>query len=277
VQFKAKRTRAVHLELAMSVMSSRFRPFAIAAGLLAAVSSVQAQSAGDLMFTAFNTDEDGWTMVALANLPANTTVFFNDNEWNGSAIGSGGAFNTGESAFQWVSGASVINAGTVIRFSATDGAARAASIGTFTAVSTTNLGLSATADTLYAYLGTSATAPTTFITAVTNNGNFNAVAEGTLAGTGLTSGTTATALRASADFGQYTGVRSGLQTFGAYRPLLADTANWVVDTTNGNYALTIPNTTDFSVQPIPEPSELAMMVAGFGLAGLIARRRRSAR
>ena len=79
------------------------------------------------------------------------------------------------------------------------------------------------------------------------------------------------------DFGEYTGVRSGLQTFGAYRPLLADTANWVVDTTNGNYALTIPNTTDFSVQPIPEPSELAMMVAGFGLAGLIARRRRSAR
>ena len=103
------------------------------------------------------------------------------------------------------------------------------------------------------------------------------VAQGTLAGTGLTSGTTAIALLASADFGQYTGVRSGLQTFGAYRPLVADTANWVVDTTNGNYALTIPNTTDFSVQPIPEPSELAMMVAGFGLAGLIARRRRNAR
>jgi hypothetical protein len=258
----------------MSAMSARFRPLAIAAGLLAAVSSAHAQSAGDLMFTSLNADEDGWTMVALANLPANTTVFFNDNEWNGSAIGSGGAFNTGESAFQWVSGASVINAGTVIRFSATDAPTRAASIGTFTAVNTANLGLSATADTVYAYLGTSLTAPTTFLTAVTNTAT---VVESNLAGTGLSYGTNATQLVSSADFGEYTGVRSGLQTFGAYRPLVADTANWVMDTTNGNYALTVPNTTNFSVQPIPEPSELAIMMAGFGLAGLIARRRRSAR
>ena len=80
----------------MSVMSARSRALALAAGLLAAVSSAHAQSAGDLMFTSFNADEDGWSMVALANLPANTTVFFTDNEWNGSAIGSGGSFNTGE-------------------------------------------------------------------------------------------------------------------------------------------------------------------------------------
>ncbi len=255
-------------------MSTCFRPFAIASVLLAAVSSAHAQSAGGLMFTSLNTDEDGWSMVALANLPANTRVFFNDNEWNGSAIGSGGAFNTGESAFQWVSGASVISAGTVIRFSATDASTRAASIGTFTAVSSTNLGLSASADTVYAYLGTSLTAPTTFITAITNSTN---VVESNLAGTGLAYGTTATQLGNSADFGEYNGVRSGLQTFGAYQPLVADTANWVMDTTNGNYALTVPNTTNFSVQPIPEPSELAFMMAGFGLVGLIAGRRRSAR
>jgi hypothetical protein len=37
-------------------MSTRFRPLAIAAGLLAAVSSAHAQSAGDLMFTCLNAD-----------------------------------------------------------------------------------------------------------------------------------------------------------------------------------------------------------------------------
>ena len=42
----------------MSAMSTRFRPFAIGAGLLAAVSSAHAQSAGDLMFTSLNADEE---------------------------------------------------------------------------------------------------------------------------------------------------------------------------------------------------------------------------
>lgn len=252
----------------------RFLPQAAAA--LAVATSVQAQSAGDLMFTAFNTDEDGWAMVALADLAPNTTVWFNDNEWNGAAIGGGGAFNSGEASFRWTSGASTIAAGTVIRFSAIDAATRAASIGTFTAIDTANLGLSATAETLYAYLGTSATAPTTFLAAVTNAGTFN-TADGTLTGTGLVAGSTATTLTASADFGEYTGARTGALAFTDYRPMVANSANWFVDTVNGNYAARVPDTTAFGIQPIPEPSDFAFMVAGLSLAGLIARRRRASR
>ena len=96
-----------------------FKQLTLAAALLAA-SAAQAQSAGDIAFTTINADEDGWSLVTFVNLAPNTTIFFSDNEWNGSAIGSGGAFNTGESYHQWTSGAAPIAAGTVIRFSAID-------------------------------------------------------------------------------------------------------------------------------------------------------------
>jgi hypothetical protein len=261
----------------MSVMSSRFRPLVLATGLLAAVSSAQAQSAGDLMFTSFNTAEDGWSMVALADLAANTTVFFNDNEWTGSA------FNGGESFHRWSTGGSTIAAGTVIRFSAIDKTTLAASVGTLARESvsgSTNYGISNGSETVYAYLGTNATTPTTFLSAI-NHGGFDAT-NGVLTSTGLVTGTNAITFPANTGFAQYTGPRSGYNQFSDYAALVVDPANWTRiaagnAAVNAANAALIPNTTDFSVQPIPEPSELAMMVAGFGLAGLIARRRRSAR
>src|SRR5688572_19958864 len=97
-----------------------------AAFLAAATSSAFALSPGSLSFTALNADEDGWAMVALTDIPASTTVYFTDNEWDGVS-----AFNTGESYHRWESGGTVIAAGTVIRFSAVDNATLlAASAGT---------------------------------------------------------------------------------------------------------------------------------------------------
>ena len=67
---------------------------ALAAALVAAAPAAQAAltNAGDIAFTAFNADEDGLSFVAFADIAANTTVFFRDDEWTGAA------FNTGESA-----------------------------------------------------------------------------------------------------------------------------------------------------------------------------------
>lgn len=238
--------------------------------------------AGDLAFTSFNADEDGWSMVALTDIAANTTVYFSDNEWNGSAIGSGGAFNTNESYSKWLSGSSVINAGTVIRFLATDSATLlSSSIGSFsreTVASNTNWGLSNSNETLYAYVGTSATAPTAFLAAITNS-DFGST-DGTLAGTGLTQGLTANRLNANAptatpDYGVYNGVRSGLSSFAAYLPLVNNPANWTVDTTNGNYATTVPNTTAFAITAVPEPESHALALASLGVFGLLSRRRQA--
>jgi hypothetical protein len=245
-----------------------FRRTAVAAVLALAAAAAQAQSSGQLMFTSLNSAEDGWAMVALTDLAPNTTVWFTDNEWTGSA------FNTGESYHRWDTGAGTIAAGTVVRFRAIDNATTlAASIGTLArqAVSgSTNYGISQTADPVYAYLGTSATAPTTFLSAISSGGL--SATNGLLTNTGLAVGTSAIEFAGSVGFAQYVGARSTLTEFSSYASLVANAANWTNTTATGFGTLT-PDTTAFTVQPIPEPSELAFMLAGLGLAGAVARRR----
>jgi hypothetical protein len=197
---------------------------------LSAASGANALTAGDIAFNSFNADEDGFSIVALTNISANTTIYFGDNEF------VSGAFNSGESFSKWVSGAGVINAGTVIRFTSVDTTSLAASVGSFTRETVSgsaNWGLSNSNETLYAFQGSSATAPTSFLAAITN-GDF--AVDGSLTGTGLVEGVTAIRLNANntsatPDYAVYNGVRSGLSSFASYLPLLNNASNWTVDTT----------------------------------------------
>lgn len=238
----------------------------------AGINAHAALSAGDIAFTSFNADEDGLSFVTFKDITASTSIYFSDNEWTGAA------FNTGESYNVWNSGAASIAAGTVIRLSAYDKTTLGASLGSLSRVTvsgSSNWGIANSKETLYAYLGTSASAPTTFLSAITN-GTFTA--DGSLTGTGLTEGTTAIRLNTNAsvatpDYAEYIGSRSGAVSFDAYKPLINNLANWNVDTTDGAYATTIPNTAAFSVTAVPEPKNYAMFLAGLGLMGFIARRR----
>ena len=184
---------------------------------LAALSAqANALTTGDIAFTSFNADEDGLSFVTFVSIAANTTVYFADNEWNGSA------FNTGESYNMWNSGASAIAAGTVVRFSDYDKTTLSASVGSLSRVSvanSANWGIASSNETIYAYLGTGATTPTTFLAAITN-GSFTA--DGPLTNTGLTEGVTALRLNANAtsatpDYAEYAGLRAGETSFGAYK------------------------------------------------------------
>ena len=246
----------------------------IVAALLAASNANAALNTGDIAFTAFNADEDGWALTTFVDIAANTKIFFSDNEWNGTA------FNTGESFSSWTSGTSIVSAGSVVRFSAIEKATAAASVGIFMAETVTgsaNRGISATADTIYAYLGTSATAPTSFLTAISNAASITGATDGGLINTGLVVGTTATQLASSTDFAEYTGSRNSLTSFADYKPLVANvTANWT-NGGDGAFELTVPNTTAFTVvtAPVPEPETYGMLVAGLGLVGFVSRRRKA--
>lgn len=217
----------------------------------------------DVAFTSFNADEKGWSLVTFADIASNTTVYFTDNEWSGSSL------NTGEGFQVWSSGSGTIAAGTVIRFNSSG---LSASIGSLNTAGN-SFNISASGDTVYAYLGT-ATAPTTFLAAI-SNGIYETAASGSLSGTGLSIGSGAVQLQNSTDYAEYTGPRSGYSSFAAYKAQVGDAANWSMGG-DGSFAATVPNTTSFSVTAVPEPETYALLLAGLGLMGAVVRRRKNA-
>ncbi len=238
-----------------------FSPYILVVSLLVLLLTGFTQKAtaqlniGDIAFTSFNADEDGWSLVNFVDLPANTIIYFTDNEATGTT-----SFNTGESFHQWNTGASIIPAGTVVRFSAIDNATLlASSVGTLTRATvsgSSNYGLSTTAEVLYAFLGTSASAPTSILTAISSG---DAVIPGdVITNAGLTTGTNAILLRNSADFGEYNGSRTGQSGFSDYKSLVFGVSNWTVDQNDGTYTTTIPNTTAFTIQPVIPTVELSV-------------------
>ena len=133
-----------------------------------------------------------------------------------------------------------------------------------------NLGFAKSNETVYAFLGTSGVAPTTFLTALTTE---NDVAPANITHAGLTVGVNAIALVPDADFGEYTGARSGLASLSSYKSLVYDNANWN-DVASGEFTGAVLDNTAFSAAPVPEAETYAMMLAGLGLVGFMAARRR---
>ena len=80
-------------------------------------------------------------------------------------------------------------------------------------------------------------------------------------------------LKNASDFAEFTGARSGLAKFSDYKPLVNTAAQWT-DKGDGIYAGLAPNTTAFTVTAVPEPESYALMLAGLGVMGFMARRRK---
>lgn len=104
-------------------------------------------SAGSIAFIAFQGQTtDYFRIVALEDIPANTRIWFTDNEWDGS-LGTP-AFTSGEGNSVWTSPGSTLTKGTVVEFAVTAGTVTNGS-GAFTS------GLSSTQEQLFAYQGAS--------------------------------------------------------------------------------------------------------------------------
>ena len=197
---------------------------------------------GAIAFTGFNADgNDDIAFVALTAIPGNAVIYFTDNEWNGSPIGSGGAFNDfNESEWMWTAPVDGVAAGTVVTINNIN-TTTTTSVGTVAFTDSANRGLSTSGDAVYAFQGSSHTAEV-FLAEISSD------AAASIVNSGLTAGSTAVVLSASSDGARYKGSRSNQTTFAGYLSLIGNVAtNWD-DIANGDGTTYLPfNTAAFTL------------------------------
>ncbi len=199
-------------------------------------------STGDIAFTAFNADgDDDFAIVALADIPANTTIYFSDNEPNSDGTGF---LDYNEGQIKWATGGSTISSGTIVVFTDTNSDANSsfgASTGTLSDPFGRDPNLSADGDALYAVEGSdngSAITVSAWLAGI-QNGSGN---EGSnFSQTGLTTGSTFIDFYSSGspDGGYYSGDRQGQSSFSGYLTLLGDNSKWTTETSTGENILPI--------------------------------------
>ncbi len=206
--------------------------------------SMTAQQAGDLAFIGFNADgNDDFAVVTFVELAPNTTIYFRDSEWNGTAFG------TDEQVFAWNTGAEAIPAGTVVAFNNTSGTSTV-SIGSIP--SNAGMGLSSSDEAIFAYTAAAPDATPTILAAIGNAPN----SFGSLTGTGLTQGSTAILLPTGVDVALYNGTRTGLDKNGYLAALNDIATNWITqdgsgDQHNDGTAPDLPfNLTNFTISTV---------------------------
>jgi Ca2+-binding RTX toxin-like protein len=187
-------------------------------------------AAGDIAIIGYNTDQGGGaaaqslTFVALRPLAAGTVIWFTDRAWTGTAFTAAG----GDGTFSYTVPGGGLAAGAVITPTISGGA----SFGTG-------------GDTIYAFIGTDANTPTTFLFAI-DLADGNTTFGGNLTGTGLTAGINAAAV--GLDIGSYHGPTNG---GGAeyFMRQIADAQNWAGDDIDGQQAHAHPFDSQFLVAP----------------------------
>jgi Bacterial Ig-like domain/Lamin Tail Domain len=211
-------------------------------------------TAGDIAFVGYATgSDDHFSFVALKQIPAGEIIRFSDNEWNGTAIGSGGSFNPGEGFITWTAPASPVAQGTVIRLDdiASLTVLPSASIGTIALATGVggSFNMGSAGDTVYAFQGGTST-PTHFLSALTTNGSTDSVAN-----TGLIPSSHVVSLPLLVtpdqfDHYQYNGPRTTLTSFAAYLTETVNAANWITNDELEDPAVVF-NMTSFAISGPP--------------------------
>ena len=182
---------------------------------------------GDILFVGFNADgTDQYAFVTLVDIPANTNIYFTDNEWNGS----NGFNDLNEGEHTW-SHTSLVAAGTVITVDCNSGGnSPSASLGVLAGG---GINLGASNEELYAL---SAPPATSGIAAASMLSGIASDLNSDLTGSGLVLGTNFIDFNNDWDGYAYTGANSGLASLAAYTSLIMDENNWQQESSDGNLA-----------------------------------------
>ena len=141
-------------------------------GLLLFISGSLKTQAQDIVLTGFQTGaNDQLSFVATTDIPPGTTIYFRDDEWNGT-----GFVDTNEGTLSYTTPATGLAAGTVVVL--TVGTATASDGGAVTMADAT-LDLSTNGDFVYAYYGTAWNAPTEILSVLANTISLSAAEDPT--------------------------------------------------------------------------------------------------
>ncbi len=238
-QLVSKTTTSINKNIIMEYKKKSLRLFfALVFSLIFSMKASAQLNEGDIMFVGYNADnQDGFSVVTLVNIPANSTIYFIDEEWNELPIGAGGAFiSSTETKLTWNTGSSIISAGTVITFDETKSASNPGYGATIGSISGT-ISAAASNEVIYAFVGTNNITPTTFLTAIANDGF--SLAKGSLTNTGLTDGINATSISGDEDVMVYSGSTICNPSFSNCTAEIANSANW--STQDGSGAQDVDN------------------------------------
>ncbi|MBT3192463.1 MAG: fibronectin type III domain-containing protein [Verrucomicrobia bacterium] len=218
-------------------------------------------SVGGIMFVGYDgdpdTSDDNYVFAAMEDIPANTVVYFSDDQWDGSS------FAGGEGWQEWDSGASVISAGTIIQVFDCSTGGRTVSHGALTAGQTMSLTLSD--EGIWAYQGGPGV-PTRFLSYIANQDE--AGTGNSLNNTDLATANAAILFTGDEDVMEYTGARTGQATAADYRVLIANTASWTTGNGSGDQSVTFDTTAFVFTAPPAAPNATA--ATGISINGFTA-------